>query len=265
MITALEFLALASLPFFLLLDLVHRARRYRTAPRWRLRAGLVSAFIFLFTGGVAAFWARLLGPHSLFHLDGLGTWAGAGVGIVVYELFHYAYHRAAHASDLLWRAGHQMHHSAESLDAWGANYLHPLDAFFFTTWSSLVFFPLLGLTAEAGVVGAFFLAFNAAFQHANLRTPRWLGWVIQRPEQHGIHHARGVHRYNYADLPLIDWVFGTFQNPAEWESACGFHRGASARLGEMLRGVDVSRANAPVEAAPARDLWTAAPAPTSRG
>jgi sterol desaturase/sphingolipid hydroxylase (fatty acid hydroxylase superfamily) len=51
------------------------------------------------------------------------------------------------------------------------------------------------------------------FQHANLRTPRWLGYIIQRPESHGIHHERGLHAFNYADLPLWDMVFGTFRNP----------------------------------------------------
>jgi sterol desaturase/sphingolipid hydroxylase (fatty acid hydroxylase superfamily) len=109
------------------------------------------------------------------------------------------------------------------------------------------------------------MAFNAAFQHANIKTPRWLGYVIQRPEMHNIHHARGLHRWNYADLPMIDMIFGTFQNPSAWESAVGFYRGASDRVGEMLLGRDVSRERAAVEAAPARDLWTAAPVPRSRG
>jgi sterol desaturase/sphingolipid hydroxylase (fatty acid hydroxylase superfamily) len=65
--------------------------------------------------------------------------------------------------------------------------------------------------------------------------------VIQRPESHGVHHERGVHRYNYADLPLWDIVFGTFRNPRRWDGKAGFHDGASARIAEMLVGVDVSR------------------------
>jgi sterol desaturase/sphingolipid hydroxylase (fatty acid hydroxylase superfamily) len=55
-----------------------------------------------------------------------------------------------------------------------------------------------------------------------------------------VHHERGVHRYNYADLPLWDIVFGTFRNPARWEAETGFYAGASARLGEMLIGRDVA-------------------------
>jgi sterol desaturase/sphingolipid hydroxylase (fatty acid hydroxylase superfamily) len=135
-----------------------------------------------------------------------------------------------------------MHHSAESLDAFGAYYLHPFDAAMFTTWSSLVFFPLLGVSAEAGILSALFLTFNAMFQHANIRTPHWLGYLIQRPESHSLHHARGAHRNNYSDLPLWDMLFGTFRNPRSVANVeCGFYPGASSRVAEMLIGRDVSR------------------------
>ena len=108
-----------------------------------------------------------------------------------------------------------MHHSAESLDPYGACWLHPLDTILFTTLSSLVFFPLLGLNTSAGLIGALFLTFNALFQHANIRTAKWLGRIVQRPESHGVHHAHGAHRYNYSDLPLWDILFGTFRNPRD--------------------------------------------------
>ena len=163
------------------------------------------------------------------------------MAVLVYEFIHYGYHRAAHEWNWLWRAGHQMHHSAESLDAFGAYYLHPFDAAMFTTWSSLVFFPLLGVTVEAAIVATLFLTFNAMFQHANLRTPTWLGYVIQRPESHNIHHGRGLHRYNYADLPVIDMLFGTFRNAgSSIDLECGFYNGASSRIPDMLIGRDVS-------------------------
>jgi len=87
-----------------------------------------------------------------------------------------------------------------------------------------------------------FLTFNAMFQHANIATPHWLGYLIQRPESHHVHHARGVHAYNYSDLPLWDMLFGTFRNPRNVEGLdCGFYKGASGRLVEMLVGKDVSQ------------------------
>jgi sterol desaturase/sphingolipid hydroxylase (fatty acid hydroxylase superfamily) len=78
------------------------------------------------------------------------------------------------------------------------------------------------------------------FQHANIKTPRWLGYIVQRPESHCVHHERGVHRFNYSDLPLWDMVFGTFRNPAEWRGEAGFYKGASSRILAMLLGRDVS-------------------------
>ena len=32
----------------------------------------------------------------------------------------------------------------------------------------------------------------AMFQHANIRTPRWIGYVVQRPESHAVHHGRAT-------------------------------------------------------------------------
>jgi len=245
MIDLIEPITLALIPGFLLLDFIVRRRRYATTGQWRLRAALVTAAIFFLTGEVAAFWGRLFGETHLLDLGGLGAW-GAIAGVLVYEFVHYWYHRAAHQWNWLWRAGHQMHHSAESLDAFGAFYLHPFDAAMFTSISSLVLFPLLGLSIEAGVIAALFLTFNAMFQHANIGTPHWLGYLIQRPESHNLHHARGVHRYNYADLPLWDMLFGTFRNPRSVEGMeCGFYEGASGRIPEMLIGRDVSRPGDP--------------------
>jgi hypothetical protein len=96
-----------------------------------------------------------------------------------------------------------------------------------------------------------------------MATPRWLGFVIQRPEMHNIHHARRVHRYNYADLPLIDMLFGTYRNPRSVEDLpCGLYDGASSRIGAMLIGRDVSRApqsgNSQPEVSPSEPMREAA-------
>ena len=236
----LETLTIGLIPAMIVLDLFARGRKHDSTRFWRVRAVAVTIAIFYFAGYVAVFWGTVLGDFHLIDGSALGTWGGAAVGILVYELLHYWYHRSAHELNWLWYAGHQMHHSAESLDAFGAYYLHPFDAAMFTTLGSLVFFPLLGLTVEAGVIGALFLTFNAMFQHMSVRTPRWLGYLIQRPESHSVHHARGVHRYNYSDLPLWDIVFGTFRNPPEFQKAQGFYPGASERIPEMLAMRDVS-------------------------
>lgn len=234
-----ELTGLLAIPAFLLLDLAYRHRRFDAVRHWRLQGLAISIAVIALSIPITLMWAKIFSGRSLLDLGFLGTWGGAVVGILVYELVHYWYHRLAHQSEFLWRFAHQMHHSPESMDAWGAYYSHPVDTFFFTSWVSLVFFPLLGLSPAAGAVGAGFVAVNAMIQHANIRTPRWLGYIIQRPESHSVHH--GVHHNNYADLPLWDMVFGTFENPREMMKTSGFYKGASRRVGEMLIGRDVSQ------------------------
>ena len=87
----------------------------------------------------------------------------------------------------------------------------------------------------------FVTLFLAIFPHANIRTPRWIGYLVQRPESHSVHHERGLHRHNYCDLPVIDMLFGTFRNPKGYSQENGFYPGASARLVDMLLWRDVSR------------------------
>lgn len=203
----LGYLTLDFKPGFILLDAFRGSRKYKAPRWWRVRGVMVTLAAFWLSTLVATGCAKLLGDYSLFNLSGLGTALGAVVGILVYEFVHYWYHRAIHKFDFLWRLAHQMHHSAEKIDSFGAYYLHPVDVFFFTTWASLVFVPFLGLGDDAVIIGAAFLTFNAMFQHANIKTPRWLGYLIQRPESHCVHRGRGVHHYNYSDLPLWDKIF----------------------------------------------------------
>jgi len=250
----IEPLTIGLIPALIVIDWAIRGRKHDSTRFWRVRATLVTVAIFYIAGYTAVFWGTVFGDFHLLDGSGLGTWAGALAGILVYELGHYWYHRSAHAFDWLWRAGHQMHHSAESLDAFGAYYLHPVDAFIFTTIASVVFFPLLGLTVEAGLIGALFLTFNAIFQHMSFRTPCWLGYIIQRPESHSVHHGKNIHRYNYSDLPLWDLVFGTFRNPQSFQKEHGFYPGGSERLAEMLAFRDITSPKRKESAAPAGKL-----------
>src|SRR3546814_13258247 len=76
--------------------------------------------------------------------------------------------------------------------------------------------------------------FCAMFQHANLKTPYWLGFIVTRPESHALHHERGVHAWNYGDIPLWDMLFGTFRNPPRWNGEAGFHEGSTHQWSMLL-------------------------------
>lgn len=186
-------------------------------------------------------WDGYLARFQLFDLSGLGMFAGAAVGLLVYEGLLYAWHRTMHRTDWLWRSFHQMHHSAERIDTLGAFYFSPLDTAGFTLVGSLSLSLIVGLSPQAVTIFLFVTMFLGIFQHTNIKTPRWLGYLIQRPESHTLHHGRGLHRYNYADLPIFDILFGTFRNPETYETEAGFYDGASARILEMLAFRDVSK------------------------
>ncbi|MCK6447485.1 MAG: sterol desaturase family protein [Planctomycetes bacterium] len=217
------------------------ARPLPTVRGWKLR-GLVSFVAFFFVSSYLPFlWTETLVEWQLFDLSGLGTGLGALVGILVYELGVWAWHRAMHRFDGLWLGVHQMHHSAERLDTFGAFWFSPLDMVAWTALFSFALTLVVGLSAEATAIVILVTNFFSIFQHANVRTPRWLGYFVQRPESHSRHHERGVHAKNYSDLPLFDLVFGTFENPRDFAREAGFHDGASARVVEMLAGKDVTR------------------------
>ncbi|MDJ0700525.1 MAG: sterol desaturase family protein [Woeseiaceae bacterium] len=208
---------------------------------WIPRALASFAVYFYLSSYLPLIWDGYLARYQLFDLSGLGTVAGAAIGVLVYEGLVYAWHRAMHESDFLFRTFHQMHHSAERLDTFGAFYFSPLDMAGFTLLGSLSLSLIVGLSPQAVTVFLFVTMFLGIFQHTNIKTPRWLGYVVQRPESHTVHHGKGLHRYNYSDLPIFDIIFGTFRNPESYEMETGYYAGASARIGDMLLCRDVSR------------------------
>jgi sterol desaturase/sphingolipid hydroxylase (fatty acid hydroxylase superfamily) len=245
--TPLELLAdpatMTMLAMFAALALAERlfpGRRLPPVPGWQARALAVFTVYFLLSSYLPLLWADALAPRRFFDLSSWPSWAAAALGLLVYELFAYAYHRGMHSIDAWFRLSHQMHHSAERLDVYGAFWFSPLDIVGWTLLPSVVL-AVLGLPPAAATATILVITFLGMFQHANLRTPCWLGYLVQRPESHTVHHARGIHAKNYADLPLIDVLFGTFENPRRFEHDTGFWDGASARVLDMLLARDVSR------------------------
>jgi sterol desaturase/sphingolipid hydroxylase (fatty acid hydroxylase superfamily) len=145
-----------------------------------------------------------------------------------------------HRSQTLWRWTHQIHHSAERVDVLGAAYFHPLDITLQALLSTIVVVAL-GVSPNAAALAGIVTVLLAVFQHLNVRTPVWLGYLVQRPESHSVHHARGVHAHNYGNLAFWDLVFGTFRNPVGFTADAGFYPGASARVWPMLLGRDLQR------------------------
>jgi sterol desaturase/sphingolipid hydroxylase (fatty acid hydroxylase superfamily) len=223
----------------LIIERVFPARPLPKVKGWLLKG--IGFFVMsgVLGGIVPTLLANSVSAYAPIHLAPWGDWLGGVVAFVVGDIVSYAVHRVLHNVPWLWRWTHQLHHSAERLDVAGASYFHPFDILL-QSGGSVLAAGLLGVTPGAAALAGY-LGFSAAmFQHMNVRTPRIIGYVIQRPEAHAVHHARGVHAYNYGNLMLWDLLLGTFRNPDGFSEIQGFWDGASSRLGAMLLGRDVN-------------------------
>jgi len=218
------------------------ARKLPHIRLWQAKGIGSYLFFLLLSTYLPLAYAALLPSAALVDLSSMNALVAALVGILVYELGLYFWHRFMHSKDLLWRVFHQMHHSAERLDTYGAFFFSPMDMIGFTLLSTLCLSILVGMPPSAITIFLLVTNFFNVFQHANIKTPAWLGYIVQRPESHSIHHAKGVHAYNYSDLPIFDILFGTYRNPRGFASETGFYDGASSKVIDMLSFKDVSKA-----------------------
>ncbi len=136
--------------------------------------------------------------------------------IVAAEFLEYWRHRLVHRIPLLWRA-HELHHSGGNLNVLKSSRNHVLDLLMraVTVFAPLV---LLGAPPESSPFYTVAVLVFGPIAHANLalRFPHWLHYVISTPPVHALHHARDprLSDRNFATLPLLDIVFGTFEHPA---------------------------------------------------
>lgn len=185
--------------------------------------------------------AREVGLLPSSGLQDLPPLVQGSLAYLVSACIYYVWHRARHEVPILWRWLHQTHHAPERIEVFMAFYKHPAEALLNVLLSSGIAFLLLGCSAEGAAVSVLLSGSAELFYHLNLRTPRWLGYLVQRPEMHRIHHQLGQHRHNYADLPLIDLICGTYLNPLpETEVTCGLGRELELRFEDQLLGRDLT-------------------------
>jgi sterol desaturase/sphingolipid hydroxylase (fatty acid hydroxylase superfamily) len=227
----------------LLIERLLPGRRFPKVDRWVARAISINLcqIMAVLLAGVG--WNGWMLRHRPWSADHLNPFTGAFIGYLALTFVYYWWHLWRHRSDLLWRWLHQIHHSPQRLELLTAFYKHPLEITADSLLSSVVLYVGLGLSVPAASAAMALSAIGELFYHWNIRTPHWLGFFLQRPESHLIHHQQGVHDYNYSDLPLWDILFGTFRNPLRWDGQCGLGSTQEHLVMEMLQGIDVLRAH----------------------
>ncbi len=198
--------------------------------------GLQAGIVYAFGMGFEAW----LENQSLWKLAEMGTLTGTIVGYLVMTFLFYWWHRARHEIPFLWRWLHQLHHSPQRLEIITSFYKHPFEILANTVFSSVVMYLVMGLSPASAAGVALLAGLAELFYHWNVKTPHWMGYIIQRPESHCVHHQEGVHGYNYGDLPIWDMMFGTFNNPKTFEDSCGLGSTNEHKLGRMLLGCEVN-------------------------
>lgn len=217
-------------------ELRRPGRRFAGVPGWLPRAVLLNIAQGVVAFVASATWDRWMPGLALWHAGGQSVIADALVGYVALTFIYYWWHRARHEVPLLWRWFHQIHHSATRVELLSSFYKHPVEMAANGLLSSLVLFVLLGLEPAAAGLAATLTGLAELFYHWNVRTPYWLGFFLQRPESHCVHHKSGHHTSNFSDLPIWDLLFGTFDNPRVAPEECGFGLDIEQRLPELLLG-----------------------------
>lgn len=180
-------------------------------------------------------WDIWLQQVSLFDLSGsLSPWAGGLFAYFITTFVFYWWHRWRHDSNILWLLFHQLHHSPQRIETVTSFFKHPLEIILNSILIGSINFMLLGLSLEAAAWSLLFASVGEYVYHMNIKTPHFMGYFFQRPEMHRIHHQLGKHYNNFSDLPLWDMLFGTYKNPREVSTPCGYKPERESKLMDMI-------------------------------
>jgi sterol desaturase/sphingolipid hydroxylase (fatty acid hydroxylase superfamily) len=199
-----------------------------------VRTAILSAFI-----GTSAFWVHLIG----------GIWPGEGwislpfwlaallatlVYVLAFDLGYWFAHWLGHVNPILWQF-HKVHHEAEVLTPFTSLRTHPIDdalTMFFTSAATGISFALMDAAIATplhewtffgvnAVLAVYYLTwFNLRHTHHFIIGPKWLGWFVQSPAHHQVHHSVDQRHYdtNLAfGLTVWDRLFGTLYTPQPGE------------------------------------------------
>jgi sterol desaturase/sphingolipid hydroxylase (fatty acid hydroxylase superfamily) len=197
------------------------ARKFPICKTWFVHWCGLEVFASIWLTGLMLVWTYI--PPFWTPLQGMAFVKQSAIVYVTYSFVEYWYHRVRHSNKILWHYVHYMHHAPAHMDTRVTFWRHPLEML---VDSCVVI--LVGKTLGADVTVIFCVLLIESMlemlHHSNLRTPkhlRWLGYVLQLPEQHLIHHQKGLHRWNYGTLTLWDTLFGTVRIPQEWQGNVG--------------------------------------------
>jgi len=211
-------------------------------------AGIIGVFAISYGASAATQW--LLGhaiapaPHAAEASTTI-TIALAVLYWIMFDLGYWFAHWLMHRVPVLWEF-HKVHHSAEVLTPLTEFRQHPVELFLFPLCTGTTIGVLYGAAEHLlGVerqglslfwVNMLLLGYSMTLlhlRHSHVWIPvrGWLGYVIQSPAHHQIHHSTDPKRFNKNlgyGLSLWDWAFRTLYIPEKRE-VLQFGLGAESR------------------------------------
>lgn len=220
------------------LEVIAPASKNNCNRRWMMLASGISLFQSITTIVAGLVFVETFRGLAIFELYKIHFLIQGLCGFVLASFVAYWWHRAMHKNDFLWRTFHQLHHSPRRIEVLTSFFLHPFDGIAATFLNAVCCYLILGLDAFGAGLSLIIAAVYNVFIHADLKTPYCLGYLLQRPEMHRVHHKYLHHAQNYG-LSVWDLLFGTFHNPETYVQDVGFDEAREARVYDMLKTKDV--------------------------
>lgn len=220
------------------LEVIAPASKNDCNRRWMMLASGISLLQSITTIVAGLVFVETFRGLAIFEFHQMNILIQGLCGFALTSFIAYWWHRAMHKNDFLWRTFHQLHHSPRRSEALTSFFLHPFDGIAATFLNAVCCYLILGLDAFGAGVSLIIAAIYNVFIHADLKTPHWLGYLLQRPEMHRVHHKHLHHAQNYG-LSIWDLLFGTFHNTNTYVENVGFDEKREARVYDMLKTKDV--------------------------
>lgn len=211
-----------SLGFLMIMERIYPNQKLKRVDgwwRWLLFTYSFQGFAVIFAAYTWEIWLQNTSYFKStvgFHLrDYVTPFTGGLIGYLINTWLFYWWHLARHRIYILWILTHQMHHSPTRLETITSFYKHPIEIMLDSQIMAVLMYAVLGLSQDSSVWLSIFSAIGEYIYHMNMKTPKWLGYIFQRPEAHRLHHRINsrLNCPNYSDIVIWDILGGTFDNP----------------------------------------------------
>uniref|UniRef100_A0A1D1YBA3 aldehyde oxygenase (deformylating) n=1 Tax=Anthurium amnicola TaxID=1678845 RepID=A0A1D1YBA3_9ARAE len=129
------------------------------------------------------------------------------VAYLIIDAWEYFFHRMTHEIKFLYKHVHAMHHRMIVPYSFGAQYIHPLDAFFGNMVDSALATTVTGMSPRTATVLFSLMAVKSIDDHCALWFPNnpFHRFFTNNSAYHAIHHQHYGIKYNYSGFYLATW------------------------------------------------------------